>query len=98
MRKPLLLLFVNIGVLLVFVGVLALLPETTPGWPVLFLFVSVLVFVNVIFWRAVRSKGVATYRPRSSRQVISEAIIGILFSLLAILSFVLGRYGHFNVR
>jgi len=31
MRKPLLLLFVNIGVLLVFVGVLALLPETTPG-------------------------------------------------------------------
>jgi len=97
MRKPWLLVFVNVGALLAFVGVLAVLPGTALGWPLLFLFVSLLVFVNVIFWRAVRSKGVTTDR-RSSRQVIAEATIGLLFGLLAILSFILGRYGHFYVR
>ena len=62
MRTPWLLVFVNVGALLAFAGVLAVLPGTALGWRLLFLFVGLLSFVNVIFWLAVRSKRIATER------------------------------------
>jgi heme/copper-type cytochrome/quinol oxidase subunit 2 len=92
-KKIKILLLANAGGTIGIVALLSVLPESAVGWPLLFICVGWLLFLNVVIFRALkRNKASSNNVPQGNR--LSGIVLALAMAILALLSVLIARWAY----